>query len=107
MKLYEVVDDTPAWVCGHWNGSPIEIGLGFRSDTGPHEVRHHHPYCEYYVVLEGSAVIEVGTKHVPVRAGMVLMVEPGERHQVLSVGEGGARWVAIKERSEPNSKEIP
>jgi len=64
LRIYEVADDSPVWVCGHWNGSPIEIGFGLRSEVGPHEVRHHHPYCEYYVVLEGSAVIEVDGKQV-------------------------------------------
>lgn len=32
------------------------------------------------------------------------MVEPGEWHQITSVSDAGARWVIIKERSEPNSK---
>ncbi len=34
------------------------------------------------------------------------MVEPGERHRVVSVGEAGARWVVIKERSEPDTKYV-
>jgi hypothetical protein len=37
---------------------------------------------------------------------MVVMVEPGERHKVASVGEAGARWVVIKERSEPGTKYV-
>jgi hypothetical protein len=41
---------------------------------------------------------------VELRAGMVIMVEPGERHMVVSVDEAGARWVVIQERSEPNTK---
>jgi mannose-6-phosphate isomerase-like protein (cupin superfamily) len=104
LRIYERVDDSPAWICGHWNGSPVEIGLGLRSEVGSREVRHHHPYHEYYVVLEGSAVIEVNGKQIPVSSGMVVMVEPNEAHQVLSIGKEGVRWVAIKERSEPNSK---
>lgn len=40
------------------------------------------------------------------RAGMVVMVEPGERHMVAVVDEAGAQWVVIKERSEPNSKYV-
>lgn len=106
MRIYKSVDDTPAWICGHWNGSPVEIGLGLRSEVGLREVRHHHLYHEYYVVLEGSAVIEVNGEEIPVEKGMVVMVGPNESHQVLSVGEGGVRWVAIKERSEPDSKFI-
>jgi mannose-6-phosphate isomerase-like protein (cupin superfamily) len=94
----------PAWICGHWNGSPIEIGMGLRSEVGSGEVRHHHPYREYFVVLEGAAELDVEGTQVALRPGMVVMVEPGERHMVMSVGEAGAHWVVIKEHSEPNTK---
>lgn len=109
MKLYHksaASGDAPAWICGHWNGSPLAIGTGLRSEVGPGEVRHHHPYREYYVVLAGTAELEVEGTQVPLHAGMVVMVEPGERHQVVSVGETGARWVVIQERSEPNTKYV-
>jgi quercetin dioxygenase-like cupin family protein len=43
---------------------------------------------------------------VPLRAGMVVMIEPGERHWVTSVGETGAHWVVIKERSESGTKYV-
>jgi quercetin dioxygenase-like cupin family protein len=42
----------------------------------------------------------------PLRAGMVVMVEPGERHLVVAVGETGARWVVIQERSVPDTKGV-
>lgn len=96
----------PAWICGHWNGSPLEIGMGLRSEVGAGEVQHHHPYREYFVVLEGTAALDVEGTQVPLQAGMVVMIEPGERHRVASVGETGARWIVIKERSEPNTKYI-
>jgi quercetin dioxygenase-like cupin family protein len=107
MKIYhksEASGAGPAWVCGHWNGSPIQIGMGFRSEVGVGEVRHHHPYREFYVVLEGAAELEVEGQVIPLRPGMVVMVEPGERHLVASVGEAGAHWVVIKEQSAPDSK---
>ncbi len=107
MRLYrksEESGDGPAWICGHWNGSPLAIGTGLRSEVGSGEARHYHPYREYYVVLEGTAQLEVEGVVVDMRAGMVILVEPGERHVVVSVGEAGARWVVIQERSEPNTK---
>jgi mannose-6-phosphate isomerase-like protein (cupin superfamily) len=109
MKMYvksEESGDGPAWICGHWNGSPLEIGWGLRTEVGAGEVRHHHPYREYYVVLEGSAELEVEGALVPLRSGSVVMVEPGERHRVASINEPGARWVVIKERSEPDTKYV-
>lgn len=110
MKIYQKSKesgDGPAWICGHWNGSPLAIGTGFRSEVGSGEVRHYHPYREYYVVLEGAAELEVEGVVVDMRAGMIIMVEPGERHRVMSVGETGSRWVVIQERSEPGTKYIP
>lgn len=107
MKVYrksEASGSGPAWVCGHWNGSPLAIGMGFRSEVGPHEALHSHPYREYYVVLEGAAELEVEGEFVPLRPGTVVMVEPGERHMVVSVGPSGGHWVVVKERSEPNTR---
>lgn len=102
MRIYD--ERTSHLFCGHWNGSPLEIGEGFLRSVPESEVRHMHPYHEYYVVLEGEAVLEVEGKRVPLRAGSVVMVEPGEWHEVVAVSEQGARWVIIKERSEPDSK---
>lgn len=105
MNIYHSPDgNTPMWLCGHWNGSPLEIGLGVRRTVGDDEVRHYHPYREYYVVVDGEAELEVGGTLVPLRAGMVVMVEPGEWYHVTAIGAHGARWIVIKERSEPNTK---
>ncbi len=92
-------------ICGHWNGSPVEIGVT-RTLTAPSpsEAEHYHEYHEYYVVLEGEAELRVEGQPVPLRAGTVVMVEPGERHHVTSVSPNGVRWILIKERSLPNSK---
>jgi mannose-6-phosphate isomerase-like protein (cupin superfamily) len=95
--------------CGHWNGSPVEIGFLpeplRRVPEG--EVLHYHDYCEYYVMLDGFAELEVEGETVPLQADTVVMVEPGERHRVRCVDpDVGARWVIIKQRSEPNSKHV-
>ena len=109
MRIYRKSEDSgdgPAWICGHWNGSPLAIGTGLRSEVGPNEVCHSHPYREYYVVLEGAAELDIEGDAVQLRAGMVVMVEPGERHMVVTVDEAGARWVVIQERSEPDTKYV-
>ncbi|MEZ4729988.1 MAG: cupin domain-containing protein [Caldilineaceae bacterium] len=108
MRVYDksTDKDTPTWVCGHWNGSPLEIGMGLRTEVGEREVRHHHPYCEYFIGLEGTAKFEVEGSVVELRPGVIVMVEPGERHQLLSVDEAGARWIVIKEQSKPGTKDI-
>lgn len=81
--------------CGHWNGSPVEVGFLPHplTEVPSSEVLHHHDYYEYYVVLEGHAELEVEGRTVPLRADTVVMVEPGERHRIRSVDpETGARW---------------
>ena len=108
MRVYDKSTDknTPAWVCGHWNGSPLEIGMGLRTEVGEREVRHHHPYCENFIGLEGTAEFEVEGAVVVLRPGIVVMFEPGERHQLTSVDEAGARWIVIKEHSKSDTKYI-
>lgn len=95
--------------CGHWNGSPLEIGFpdGPLLQAPANEVRHFHDYHEYYVVLEGRAELEVEGETVPLHGGTVMMVEPGEKHRIVAVDpQVGARWVVIKERSLPDSKHV-
>jgi mannose-6-phosphate isomerase-like protein (cupin superfamily) len=66
-----------------------------------------HPENHYLrFILEGEGSLEVEGSVVALLAGETAMVEPGERHQVVSVGPVGIRWVIIKERSEPDSKHI-
>lgn len=80
MKIYRRVDSH--LLCGHWNGSPVEIGL-----TG--------------------VMKSVPRGDVPLEAGTVVMPHPGERHRVSWVDpEAGIQWVIIKERSAPDSKVI-
>lgn len=94
-------------LCGHWNGSPVEIGVtDLLNDVPSTELLHYHDYHEYYVVLEGEGSLEVDGSMFPLKAGSAVMVEPGERHRVTSVGPNGIRWVIIKERSEPDSKHV-
>jgi mannose-6-phosphate isomerase-like protein (cupin superfamily) len=97
------------WRCGHWNGSPLEIGVsrGVLKRVPPTETYHNHDFHEYYVVLHGRAMLRVEGRDVPMEAGTVLMVQPGERHRVTWVDpDKGARWVAIKERSAPDGKVV-
>lgn len=105
MHIYQQPDDKPAWICGHWNSSPLAIGMGKRTTIGT-EQSHHHPYCEYYIGLEGEAILEVENETITLRPQMVIMVEPGERHHIVAIDPSGARWIVIQERSIPHTKYI-
>ena len=92
--------------CGHWNGSPLEIGLTeLITEIPSGEVYHSHDFREYYLVLRGQGALLVEGSRVPLETGSLIMIEPGEKHQVLETDvDDGIRWVIIKERSEPKSK---
>ena len=106
MRIYRPT--TGHLICGHWNDSPLEIGVTPVLMKPPEtEVSHHHEYHEYYVVLHGRAELEVEERAVPLEAGTVVMVAPGERHRVRWVDPiQGARWVLVKERSAPDTKHV-
>lgn len=106
MHIYRKTGDP--WVCGFWNGSPVEILVSdhFRA-TPPGERYHYHAYHEYYVVLRGRARLLVEGREVPIEANSVLMVQPGERHRLVWVDpDEGAQWVVVKERSHPDGKVV-
>lgn len=93
---------------GHWNGSPLEIADSTLLRGVPEsEARHFHDFFEYYVALEGEAELEVEGDRVRLAAGSVVMVHPGERHRISWVHpELGARWIVVKQESQPNGKHV-
>ena len=104
MRTYR--REQQAWICGHWNGSPLDIGVNdLMYATPPGEVTHYHHCHEYYVGLEGRARLRIEGREVTLEVNVVVMVQPRERHRIVWVDpDAGARWVIIEERSEPDSK---
>jgi mannose-6-phosphate isomerase-like protein (cupin superfamily) len=48
-------------------------------------VRHYHARTtEVYYILEGEGVMELNDDRVPVRPGLVILIEPGTWHRVQS-----------------------
>ena len=71
------------------------------------EANHYHPYHEYYLILAGCGEMNVEGEMIPLEAGTLLMVEPGEKHEITAIdAEQGLRWVIIKEESTPDSKQL-
>jgi len=106
MRLYK--KSGSYLLCGHWNGSGVEIGLteNLKSIPGDNQL-HYHTYREYYLILEGRGTIEVEKEIVSLTKDTLLMVEPHEKHKWYSIDPiVGVRWVIIKEKSIPDSKII-
>ncbi|MEE9518619.1 MAG: cupin domain-containing protein [Candidatus Adiutricales bacterium] len=91
--------------CGHWNGSPVEIGVGRLKAVPPDEALHYHDYHEYYIVLGGHAKLNTEGKEYKLEANTVIMVEPSEKHEVTWVDPArGCEWIIVKQNSIPDSK---
>jgi mannose-6-phosphate isomerase-like protein (cupin superfamily) len=106
VRIYREAE-TP-WRCGHWNGSPLEILVSPVTMSIPQsEAYHYHEFHEYYVVLRGRATLCVEGSDVPLEAGMVMMVQPGEKHRLTWIDpDNGVQWIVVKERSTPDGKVI-
>ncbi|MBO4207499.1 cupin domain-containing protein [Micromonospora echinofusca] len=76
------VDGTPpdgkGWFVGPWNSSvPVAVGWADRGVDQPHR---HDGMCEIYLVARGWSIAVVDGLEVPLAAGSMLVVEPGETH---------------------------
>jgi mannose-6-phosphate isomerase-like protein (cupin superfamily) len=59
-------------------------------------VRHfHRDSRETYVILRGTATMVVDGISLAVGEGDVILVEPGERHELLAVADEGIEFLAI------------
>lgn len=106
MHIYS--STVAGWWCGHWNGSPLEIGTSDHMHAvPPHEVCHFHAYHEYYIALKGRGTLRVAGHEASLAEGSVVMVAPGETHQLIWVDpDVGLQMLVIKERSAPDSKVV-
>ena len=62
-------------------------GLSFHAKgqrTHSDEDRHVHDVPEVFCILQGKAVLDLDGKRIPVRAGDVLVIEPGENHHMIA-----------------------
>jgi len=102
MQQYSANDD--GWFCGWWNGSPLQINCAERKRLYPREKYHFHKdFCEYYLVLNGLLVLKVDGTEITIKKDQMIMLEPGEKHKVVSVGKG-CRYLTIKSKSYDNNK---
>ena len=74
-------DKPKGWFYGPWNSNvPIPVGY---ANEGINEKHVHRQMYEIYLVACGSSTAEVNGERVMLRAGDVLVVEPGETHTFL------------------------
>jgi mannose-6-phosphate isomerase-like protein (cupin superfamily) len=83
MRLHHA--DTQAakgWFEGPWN-SGLALAVGY-ANQGINEPHYHQRISEIYLVARGQSVLRIEQHELALRAGDVVVVEPGEVHTFLS-----------------------
>ena len=70
------------WFAGPWS-SDVPVPIGW-ADEGVNEPHRHDVMYEVYLVARGESVAVVDGVEVRLRAGDMLLVEPGESHTFTS-----------------------
>jgi mannose-6-phosphate isomerase-like protein (cupin superfamily) len=80
------------WCVGPWN-SGLAVSVGY-ANVGVDEPHVHSRITEIYLVARGTSRIRVERETVTLRAGDVIVVEPGEAHTFLSISPDYFHFVA-------------
>ena len=78
MHLTADKNRTKGWFAGPWD-SDVPIPIGY-ANAGVDERHCHGRMHEIYLVAQGESTAVVNDRAVTLRAGEVLIVEPGEVH---------------------------
>lgn len=83
--------DPKGWYGGAWNWNlPVALGYANEGIDEPHEHAH---LTEVYLVATGSARARVELLDVALRAGDVLVIDPGEAHTFVWSSEDYRHFV--------------
>ena len=80
------------WCIGSWN-SDLPISVGFANE-GIDEPHLHRRVTEIYLVARGTSVIRVADETAELRAGDVVVIEPGEAQTFVSSSPDYLHFVA-------------
>jgi mannose-6-phosphate isomerase-like protein (cupin superfamily) len=79
------------WLAGPWDGD-LAVSIGFATE-GVDEPHVHLLVTEVYLVARGTSSVRVEHETVELRAGDVLVVEPGEAHTILASSDDFLHFV--------------
>lgn len=84
-------------VVAPWTTGSTRLWLGVSEvDPGSSSNPHTHPdQEEIFVVLSGTGTITAGGTPITVRPGSVVLVSPGEEHQLISSAQEGMRVLSV------------
>lgn len=77
IKNYFKID---SWFLGNANlGGPLQLAYK-KGNTKDVKYHYHSEVYEYFIVLNGTAVLTIDNKEIRLTKGTVVVVEPGEKH---------------------------
>ena len=80
---------------GTGNENVAAIIVEYEPGAEPGGIHHHERRESAYIVLEGSATIELnGEKH-EINAGTVVNITPGDTHGFVKVGSDGFKMIEV------------
>jgi quercetin dioxygenase-like cupin family protein len=79
------------WLTGPWD-SAVPVAVGF-ADCGVDDPHDHEEMYEIYLVARGESTAMVDGEAVLLRAGDLLVVEPGEVHTFVASSEDYLHFV--------------
>jgi AraC-like DNA-binding protein len=65
---------------------------------GPQELvveLHWHEEAEFFYVLEGAALVQIGTQYYPTQAGEAVFIHGGDIHAAYPLGDAGCSFFAV------------
>jgi quercetin dioxygenase-like cupin family protein len=67
----------------------------FEMEPGGYSPLHEHPWEHEVFILDGAGLVSNGEKATGIKAGDVVFVPPGERHQVKNNGKKTLKFLCL------------
>ena len=80
---------------GHEDGARKTAMHELIIGKGGYSAMHSHEWDHQLVVTEGRGVVILDGKKIPLRPGLVLLVQSNEKHQFLQRGKGPLRFLTV------------
>lgn len=80
---------------GHEDGARKTAMHELILGKGGYSAKHRHEWDHQLVVTEGRGLAILDRKKIPLRPGVVLLVQANEEHQFLQRGSGALHFVTV------------
>lgn len=112
MKVFSRKDKTQRGPGNFYFGDYGEIPIGISQtridekniDKSKDTLHYHKQGIEFYLTIEGKAVLEVEGNQVELNENQLVMVEPGEKHYVKQVTQTPFSVISICTTKDPDDK---